>query len=286
MPFSARIKYSTIRLMYILIDLVCIYMSIYIACLIRQTTLPFPITLSNILFDLKNPFQFIFVLWIVTTVLMLNVKDLYQTHREMFEAYETALVLKSTIYASLIVIIALYLLKVVGFPRTVLMIGTLLNMISLSLWRFLKRMFVHYLVSHGYNNFNALIIGAGKIGQTLAEEIKKHPHLGIRVIGFLDDNREAIDGTADPKVLGSTSDLTRIARQEFINKIFITDYHDNRSFLKILKKSKELGLAIRVIPHGFEMMPGDFTKYNIGFYSSPGILQRRAIPQASGEKDF
>jgi exopolysaccharide biosynthesis polyprenyl glycosylphosphotransferase len=287
MPFTSRIKYSTIRLAYIIIDLICIHFGILLASKIRHTTLPFDVTLQSILFDPKNPFQFIFALWMVTTVLMLNVKDLYQTHREMFEAYETALVVKSTIYASMIVIIALYILKVEGFPRTVLMIGTFFNLLSLSFWRFLKRIFVHYLVIHGYNNFNALIIGTGKVGRALALEINKHPQLGIKIVGFLTDLHKVDEEiTDDLKVLGPISDLTRIARQEFINKIFITDYHDNRTFLRLLQRSKELGLAIRVIPHGFELMPGDFTKYNIGYIPVLEYCDAKQYRKQAGKRIF
>jgi len=54
-------------------------------------------------------------------------------------------------------------------------------------------------------------------------------------------------------------------RREFIQKIFITTHDDSGIFLKLLEQAKELGIAVRVIPHGFELMSGDFVKYNIGF---------------------
>jgi len=128
----------------------------------------------------------------------------------------------------------------------------------------MKRIFVEYLVTQGYNNFNVLIIGAGKIGTALTEEIRKKPALGLNVVGYLDDFKAKKAPTGDVEILGTISDFVKIARKEFINKIFITCHHDGEGFLKLLEQAKNLGIAVRVVPHGFELMSGEFSKYNIG----------------------
>ena len=75
----------TIRILYTLIDLICIYFSIYLACLLRPTTMPFDPTLFNIFVDPRNPFRSIFVLWFITTILFMNKSVLYQIRREVIE---------------------------------------------------------------------------------------------------------------------------------------------------------------------------------------------------------
>ena len=57
----------------------------------------------------------------------------------------------------------------------------------------------------GYNNSSALIIGAGKVGMALAQEMKKRPGLGIRVVGFLDDTKTTIADQTEVKILGKIS---------------------------------------------------------------------------------
>jgi exopolysaccharide biosynthesis polyprenyl glycosylphosphotransferase len=162
-------------------------------------------------------------------------------------------------------VIAMFAVKLSDFPRSVLILGTVLAFFCLSFWRILKRLFVEYLVTKGYNNYNVLIIGAGKVGRALLQEIHKKPTLGMNVVGFLDDFKVNEPGKADIKIFGKINDFVSVARQEFINKIFITCHHDGELFLKLLEQARELGIAVRVVPHGFELMSGEFSKFNIGY---------------------
>jgi len=252
----------------------------------RQKLILFPLSFSNFLVGETNPFRFVFLFWMFTTVFFLSSNNLYQTRREVQEGIEIWLVIKSVFSASFLTIVAIYVLKIHNFPRTVFMNATLGIIILLSLWRVAKRVFVEYIVSHGYNNFNALIIGAGKIGIALAQEIRKRPGLGIKVIGFLDDFKANTADNSDVKILGKISDFTDIARREFINKIFITIHHDSGAFLKLLEEAKELGVTVRVIPEGFDMTTGDFLKYNIGFIPVLEYVEEQILRRHTGKRTF
>src|SRR3989338_2343811 len=170
---KVKIRNSIIRLTYVLIDLICIYWAIYLVCYFRPQTLPFDISHQNLFFSYRNPSRFILVFWAVTTVMFLNARALYQTKREVLEGFEIWQIIKSVIYSALTVVVVLYGMRQQEFPRSVLIIGSGLIVVFLSIWRTLKRFFVEYLVSQGYNNFNALIIGAGRVGANLAQEIGK-----------------------------------------------------------------------------------------------------------------
>jgi len=258
-------RYLIVKSIYLLIDVIVIALSIFIVCWIRQTTLPFDVTPKSIFFSAANPFRFIFLFWIVITLFVNNSYGLYQTKREIFETVEVWKVLKSVVLSALIMIVAIFVIKLSGFPRSIIFLGMAMAFLFLSFWRILKRIFVEYLVTQGYNNFNILIVGAGKIGIALTEEIKKKPALGFNIVGYLDDFKVDTPDKGDIKILGKISNFVTIARREFVNKIFITCHHDGDAFLKLLEQAKNLGIAIRVIPHGFELMSGEFSKYNIGF---------------------
>jgi len=261
---TSRARHYLIKSLYIVIDIFFIGFAIYLACLTRQTTLPFEVTFQNIFIAETNPFRDLFCFWVITTILSINSKALYQTKRELLRGYEIILLIQSIITASLIVILVIYVLKVEGFPRTILFWGAFFIVIFLSIWHFLKRTYVNYIVSRGYNNFNAIIVGAGRVGLTLAEEIKKYPSLGIKIIGFLDDFKTNDQIQSAFKIIGRISDFPRLSRREFIDKMFITIHHDSKVFLNLLEQAKELGVAVRVIPQGFELITGEFLKYNIG----------------------
>src|SRR3989344_4479387 len=207
-----RTKSFFIKLAYIAIDVCCIYLVIYASCLMRHKLITFPVDFSHLLIDPANPFRHILVFWILATIFFLNDNGLYQTRRELLEGIEVWEVIKSVIFGSLVTIGAIYALKIHGFPRTVFMNVMLGMMVVLSLWRVAKRLFVEYLVSHGYNNFNVLIVGAGKVGIALAQEIEQRPALGLKIAGFLDDFKNNEPGQKDLKVLGKISDFAEAAK--------------------------------------------------------------------------
>lgn len=260
-----RAKILAIKSVYIAIDVACLYFAIYAACLFRQQLLNFPVSFSYLFFDPQNPFRIIFLFWIAATVLFMNSNQLYQTRREVIEGIEIWMVIKSVFFASMVTVAAIYSLKIHTFPRTVFMYSIFWMITLLSIWRVFKRWFVEYLVSQGYNNFNTLILGAGKVGVALAEEIKNRPGLGLKVVGFLDDYKVNDPQDKNVRIIGKISDFSEISRKEFIHTIFVTIYPEGQSFLQVLQQAREMGIAVRVIPQGFDLTTGEFSKFNIGF---------------------
>ncbi|MCK4881434.1 MAG: hypothetical protein KAS92_00245, partial [Candidatus Omnitrophica bacterium] len=174
-------RYLIVKSFYILIDIILLALSLFVACWIREGTLSFDVTPHNIFLDPINPFRFLFLFWILVIIFVNNAHGLYQTKREIFETVEVWEVVKSVFLSSLMMIVAMFVIKLSNFPRSILFLATTFAFFSLSVWRILKRMLVEYLVMQGYNNFNVLIVGAGKIGETLVKEIRKKPALGLNI---------------------------------------------------------------------------------------------------------
>ena len=279
-------RYLIVKTSYILIDIILLSLSLFIACWIREGTLSFDVTPHNIFFDPINPFRFLFLFWILVIIFVNNAHGLYQTKREIIETVEVWEVVKSVFLSSLMMIVAIFVVKLSNFPRSILFLATALAFGSLSLWRILKRLLVEYLVIRGYNNFNVLIVGAGKIGDALVKEIRKKPSLGLNIAGYLDDFKQNNPKSGEPKILGKISDFPKIGRREFINKVFITCYCDGEVFLKLLEQAKSLGIAVRVVPHGFELISGEFSKYNIGFIPILEYCDGEAYPKQAGKRIF
>ncbi|MDO8580796.1 MAG: sugar transferase [Candidatus Omnitrophota bacterium] len=279
-----RFRHSFIKSVYILIDVILTSLAIYFACSWREIKLPFDVTLFNLFFDPTNPYRFVFLFWITITIILNNNYGLYQTNREVYETTEVSKVINAVVMSALLTIVALYLGHFKNFPRTVIFITTILMAASFSLWRIMKRAFVSYLVSRGYNNFNAIIIGAGKIGNALAQEIEKKPELGIKIVGFLDDFKS--ESKSGQPILGKISGFATIAPREFVNKVFITIHHDSQVFFKLLEQAKELGIAVRVVPQGFELMPGEFCKFNIGFIPILEYCNEASLRRQTGKRIF
>ena len=67
-----------------------------------------------------------------------------------------------------------------------------------------------------------LIVGAGAAGIGVLRELRTHPEKGYLPIGFIDDNLQKVGKTiAGLEVLGTTRDLTYIARKRTIEEVII-----------------------------------------------------------------
>ena len=64
-------KQFIIKILYILIDVCCLYLAIYLSCLARKKLIDFPLAFPYFLVDESNPFRFIFLFWILTTIFSL-----------------------------------------------------------------------------------------------------------------------------------------------------------------------------------------------------------------------
>ena len=248
---------------YAAIDIVCILLAFYLVLSARPQTISFAVS-PQTFFSSANPFKLLFIFWTPVILFFHQTHGLYQTHREQLEGLEIWEVIKSVFVSTLVIIVLAYLLKIQDFPRSVMILNAVVIVVFCSIWRVFKKLLVDYLVRRGYNNFNTVIIGAGKVGALLAEEIKRRPGLGINIVGFLDDYKTGTCGSGNWPVLGSIDQFAAIAQKGFVNKVFITIYHNSDVFVRILEQARELSVAVRVIPQGYEWMGHDPIKYNVG----------------------
>jgi FlaA1/EpsC-like NDP-sugar epimerase len=128
--------------------------------------------------------------------------------------------------ASLVSSVSLYLLielvlKVTGYPRSILIIDMALTVLAVGGSRLAVRA-CREGFKHSAGERNVLIVGAGRAGTTIAREMKRNPQLGMRPIGFVDDDRSKhgirIHGI---KVLGSTDRISAIIRSRKVQSVLI-----------------------------------------------------------------
>jgi len=255
---------SLIKFLYISIDVFFIGFSLFVASWVNEGKLAFDLNIRTFFLSEVNAYRTVFFSWFLILILFCNSYGLYQTRRDVLEGIELWLVVKSVLLSSLTMAVFIYITKTEGFPRSIFIVATLFNIIFLFAWRYLKRRFVESLVASGYNNDNVLIVGAGKIGLLLQEEMQRRPGLGLKVIGFLDDFKTNDLPHSQVKILGKLSDFVDVARREFVHKVFITIHPDSQVFLKLLEDAKDINIDVRVVPQGFGLTSGEFHKFNIG----------------------
>ena len=190
-----------------------------------------------------------YIFWGITLIFFLHNAQLYYTDRYLSISGEWLKVSRCALLSSILTALFIFFLKVDTFSRTIFVESGILLLLSLAIWRIIKRLYVRYLIQKGYANFNVLIVGAGRTGLNLAGEIKAFPYLGIRTMGFLDDVRTGErEGT---KILGKISDIEQIVKQYFIDEIYITIPSERKISAEIIQKVTKLGKTVRIVAEHF-----------------------------------
>jgi FlaA1/EpsC-like NDP-sugar epimerase len=104
---------------------------------------------------------------------------------------------------------------------------------------------------------NILIIGAGKAGKLLFEDIEKN-HAGCKVIGFIDDTKKE-DGA---KVLGTIEDLSKINKIYKVDEMIISiPSADGGLVRRILKNNLKNRVSIKIVPRNQRIISLSDVKY-------------------------
>lgn len=221
----------------ILIDIVAFYGALSLAFVSRK--------LLNILFSGLTVFDFsllyYFHFWWMPVIFVSAIayEKLYVNRLSFW--VETKEITKA-VTASVVIIFAIVSLGKLGDVISRLVI-VLLALYSLLLFPSLRFLGKKILSVAGRWKENAIIIGAGKTGIEIAKGIMQEPHLGYRIIGFLDDDEEKkgvdihIDNTTY-KVLGNVAHL-----RKFVNSLDISTVIVAVPSLSLQKTSQITGEA-------------------------------------------
>jgi exopolysaccharide biosynthesis polyprenyl glycosylphosphotransferase len=103
---------------------------------------------------------------------------------------------------------------------------------------------------------NAVIVGCGYVGQTVARKFLNHPEYGVHVVGFLDaEPRDKSALVRHLPVLGTTRQLREVVQELRIDRVifaFSSDSHEET--LELMRSMKDLDVQVDVVPRLFEMI--------------------------------
>ncbi|HOL93779.1 MAG TPA: sugar transferase [bacterium] len=111
-----------------------------------------------------------------------------------------------------------------------------------------------------YDRSRILIVGAGKLGESVQRDIQQYSRLGHEVVGLVDDDIEN-PGQETP-ILGKMRDLPDLVQKYAIDEIIVTSQGANRQeLLEILSACQSTGCKIHLMPELYEVIIG---QVNIG----------------------
>jgi len=100
-----------------------------------------------------------------------------------------------------------------------------------------------------------LIVGAGKVGQAVAQRLLAHQELGLRPVGFLDKQPLVAEmaGPAELPVLGASWDLDDVVAKHGIRHVVVTfSTAPTDVFVRLMNRCEQLGIPTMFVPRFFE----------------------------------
>ena len=184
-----------------------------------------------------------FLLYAALVVLGCANQNLYRTPRDRSVLDESLMVARAVGVATALLVLFIFITAYSDISRLVVISAGVLNVLTLSGWRYFKRRLVLYRSVQGIGVSRVLIVGAGRTGRALAKWFEENPHLGYKVCGFLDSKP-----STDPRVLGTIKDLRRVALTQFVDELFVTLPSEREMVKTTVLEARELRLGLKLLP--------------------------------------
>jgi FlaA1/EpsC-like NDP-sugar epimerase len=135
---------------------------------------------------------------------------------------------------------------------------------------------------------NVLIVGAGDAGTMVAREMQKNPHLGLRPVGFLDDDRvKAHKHIYGLKVLGRISEIGEVAEAKRVDEVVIAiPTAGGRTVRDVVERCQALGLTSRVVPGIYELLDGHVSVNRLRSVDIADLLRRPQLHDRSVSPEY
>ncbi|MCQ2753438.1 MAG: sugar transferase [bacterium] len=181
--------------------------------------------------------------FIIISMIIYGLKDLYKirkySFKDIFILFEIVFIASFIAGTPAIIFYGLYGISMILFDIIFIYLGLLVSrIIYLTYKKFFKPV------------KNVLIVGAGQDGKLIAEEIQERPELGMRVVGFLDDNMNNIEEEdSSIPILGLTYDSEAVIKDNNVDIVIIAvKARMDGNILSDLAKGIPLGVQVWRMP--------------------------------------
>lgn len=153
-------------------------------------------------------------------------------------------------------------------------VGTLLLVVLL---RNICRSLVYHARTRGFDHTRAIVVGSGDIGQSIADVIRRAPHLGYNLVGFLSDDDPIGSDVVGLPILGYTRDIERVIRVCKINEVLIAlSGVSSHRILDIVADCEDAPIAIKIYPDTFQIITNN--ELSLGDLEGLPLLSIKSSP--------
>ena len=126
--------------------------------------------------------------------------------------------------------------------------------ISVSLMRLMVSGVLGGLYRRGIGLTNLIVVGSGRLGKLMMQQVAASPYLGYCVVGFIHD----LDGPPTDfgrfKALGTMSDLDAVIRRNRVTEVIIAlPSHQHKQILRTVTICERAGANFKLVPDLYEL---------------------------------
>lgn len=178
-------------------------------------------------------------------------------------------VLAGAVFAGSLTLFALTMFVLVplwgdSFPRSAILLEGIISLVLLVSFRFVLKETERYGEDLDWQKTGAfphrkvLIVGAGDSGINTFIQIRQNPHLGLRVVAFLDDDPRKIGRrTHDLPVFGPLIRIAEVVRKNDIDEVLLAiPQAPQQTVMNIQALCREIPVAFRTIPYFGQFLDG------------------------------
>lgn len=131
--------------------------------------------------------------------------------------------------------------------------------------RFAMHTLLAWIFSKGIWVNNVIVVGATEESEKLVREIDQYPHLGYKVIGFIDDDgRKKGNDLAGLPIFGTYSQMAGIIKKHRVTGLIISHVSTSANeILRILKYCGESNVTIYMVPTLIDVIAGHLKTHQI-----------------------
>ncbi len=190
-----------------------------------------------------------------------------------------------------VVLVGLYLSTIREFSRSVVVADWLLSLVATGAVRLTIRVVRE---SKGKNrraeeeHKRVLIVGAGDAGVIVAREMQRNAQLGMRPVGFLDDDpvklRKRIYGVP---VVGRLCDLQDVVQAMHVDQVIIAMPKATGNIVRtVAEDCRSAGVMSRTIPGVYELLGGDVGVSRLRQVEIADLLRRNPVVEGADAAEY
>ena len=263
------------RIMLIILDIISINISSYLALLVR-----FELKWSSIEPECLIAVNRMCIFNTLITIIIFFVMRLYHSLWRYASVREMVNVLLACIISALIHITSLFMYYRY-FTKSYVMIYTMLLLLFTLIIRFSYRIVRYFfsMYNHDLETRNTMIVGAGEAGNMLMNELVMSNHLDARIKCFIDDDKSKhstyIHGV---KVVGGRESILSAAKKYSINEIIIAmPTASKKTISELVDICKNVPGELKILPGMYQLVNGEATLDKLRKVQIEDLLGREPV---------